>query len=120
MIPLERNNGTLICNPEIIPSNCLLYIYAPWSYAGQYAKHLIEALATFPEIDICIISIDAPIMNELEVKYNFKSEGKGETFWIFNGRIIHRFWDIRTQCDADRIFQYSTDLRNKMIEEHNR
>ena len=70
--------------------NSILFLFASWSPTIVFFKLLIDVLKenNINDITIYILNIDGISYSFYEKELKSLSHGKGETFWIKNGKII--------------------------------
>ncbi len=95
-----RKNGRLIFNPSNTPAEGIVFLYANWSESRIYIKYLIELLEDFPQLDLFVYDIDEDGVKNIMTTYNVISHGFGETFWLFEGRIISKILNYKESGKA--------------------
>jgi hypothetical protein len=72
----------------------ILFVMAKWSAASQVAfRALNKSLSSFPDLGdlrLYIVDTDDDQIKDFFTAINDVPAGKGETYWILKGKILHR------------------------------
>lgn len=93
----NRSKGNVVYEFKELPNKGILFLYCSWSESKIYLDYLISILNDFPELDLYIVDIESDHYKRLSFEY--KSHGKGETFWISEGKIKFKIYDYKKQKD---------------------
>ena len=109
MITINRLKGKLIINPNQIPNNGIVYLYAEWSMKSVMNLSLLYRVIEKYEINLYVYDIDEKY-NEFAEKYSIKCHGIGETFWLHEGKIIHEIIGYENSEGEKRIRLFTENL----------
>lgn len=109
---INRNNGILYIDMQILPENGVIFLYCSWSKSLLYLKYLVSILDKYPKVDLYVYDIDKDMYNNIKGKYNIVSHGKGETLWIKNSEILYAVIDY--EKEKEYIETYINDLNDKL------
>jgi len=104
-----RKNGDIVYNPQIAPKTGVIFLLCNWSGESILnLQHLLSRMENYPKLILYIVDIDEPAYEVLKEQYQVKSHGKGETFWVKDGKIISQILDYKTE--GDHLMNYLESL----------
>jgi hypothetical protein len=111
---ISRNNGELIVNSTTSPKTGVVFLYANWSESSVYLRYLVGLLEDYPKIDLYVYDIDEGNVTTFMTEYNVLSHGWGETFWLFEGKVISKV--LHYKKEGTSAVEYTKSL-NELITE---
>ena len=101
---IQRSNGEVEYNPKKLPITRIVFVLTMWSESRIYLWYLADELNNFPDLKLYVYDIDSCYYEIFKTHYNTMSHGKGETYWLFNRKIINTIEDYRKEKLNCKIF----------------
>jgi hypothetical protein len=86
----NRKHGEIFFDPITIPENGVVFLLCWWSQSRMFLQYLCTISNDYKDTPLYVYNIEGFIYKGFEQRYNIKSHGMGETFWIKNSHIVGR------------------------------